>query len=213
MSYKSSWLMVCFAVTLSGCGSVSAPQRNDFGDEEEMVPPDKVTVIAKPYTARRLDEEKSFTHRYTGVKLYFPPGWEVGHPDMGGYLADIHLYNREVGLSAMVFWGRTHTRAKTDSAMLAKDVRELRDLYGKQMSDPECVKVGDKIGYRVAIGAPVFDDDKKYQNHYLFYVDSASDISDEESLARGKYTITIMITGEKKQLELGNDVLFYLKWK
>jgi hypothetical protein len=184
-------------------GDASRPQGSvDPPKAPEIVIPDQVEVIAKPAAVERVDENINFTHEYTRVRLCYPPGWTVGRPEIQGGLANIHAHRD--GVSVMVFWGRTHSEINTVNAMLAKDVSELRKIYDDaSVSDPEPVKVGDKLGYRLRY-TPSPD-----RLWYLFYVD-APEVSSRDSWARGKWTIKVIVDGD---VDLADEVLCCLRWE
>jgi hypothetical protein len=190
----------------SGCRpSSGSSEAADEGKAGESFVPEKFTVIPKPPTVESVDEEKSFTHEFTRVRLCYPPNWTVESPEIQGGLANLHLYQR--GISVMVFWGRTHSENQSERAMLAYDLSELRKIFDDNVGDPESIKVGDKFGHRINLFS------SRGEVRYVFYVDAPRDLPKEESWARGKWAIKVYVTATDSKADLAGEVLHCLRWK
>ncbi|MGH7136083.1 MAG: hypothetical protein ACREHD_10105 [Pirellulales bacterium] len=187
-------------------------QRSEAEERKASENEKDILVIARPDFGDAIDEDKSFVHQHTGVKLCFPPGWNVGQADVRRAVADIGLSKGNVAV--MVVWGRTHASDDSEAAMLAKDLAERKEIYGKRVSEYECVQVGEKAGYRFTVSPPIigFSDPNARRVVYLFYVDSLPSVA-EDSPFHGKYTIAVYGTGRERDLEGVNEVLHCLRWK
>src|SRR5690349_16267967 len=122
--------------------------------EQSSLKSEDIIEIAKPPSFDDdVDGAETFTHKQTGVALAFPKGWKHDKPTENGFLANVFLHKDNV--TADVSWGRTFTDKNSDRTMLAQDAREIRDLYRAQVTGPETVRIGDKIGYRMKVRPPL----------------------------------------------------------
>jgi hypothetical protein len=219
MNCKYAWrgLVLLGSMLLLGCDQPAMPpqpavQAKVSPAPQKSLPKEALEIPRPPTLDDNVDEADCFTHQYTNVAFCFPRNWKHGRPDLQGVIANLDLDQQDV--SALVRFGRTFADKDTEAAMLAQDLAELREMYGKRAADPEAVRVGEKVGHRIRIAGPLWLHPNKNldQVNYLFYVDSVKLPADQKVL-EGKYTVSVSITAEKEKLDRGDELLHCLRWQ
>jgi hypothetical protein len=196
------------------------PGEGNIEEIPEITLPDKVVVIDAPSDAAAQTESRSFTHEFTGVSLHYPVNWIVQEPRIDGWLARIDLsqdggFRSPTGVDVSVYFGRTSAADDTESAMLAKEFMEMREVHGTGLQMPERVRVGQREGYRLRIDPPLpgISDSKLHRDVYYFFVDSVDDLPNHATLARGKWTVSIWVDAQAENLDRASEVLYGFRWK
>jgi hypothetical protein len=167
----------------------------------------KETVLEPPEN-ETLDEAKCYTHPGSGIKFYYPKGWQVGSPKQTGPITSMPLSKDNGALQVTLYFRPPDSETSEDEERVMMDSTALAQIYGDKLSEAETIKVKDQIGYRIKINGPpiLMKNAKLVGVCYLFFIHSETTHK----------TCTVKIRASAKDqetLEAVEELPFYLRWK